>query len=162
VALTQESDERDVMQRPPVSRRVPIINLHMKTVIAVISSVAGLLTLGVFTYYYQISGSLALARTMAFATLGISTIFTVYSCRSLRTSLLRVNPFANRALTLAVGASLVFQLSAVYLPGLSGILGTVPLGWAHWGVIVLAAIGVLVLIEIIKAVFLKNQTHERE
>lgn len=161
VALTQEPEESDSLRRPPLHPKSPIINLEMRTLILVISAVTGLITLALFAYYYQTTGDTDLARTIAFASLGLNSLLYVFSCRSLRRSVLQTNPFSNPLLLVAVVLGLLFQVGGIYIPALAGVLGTVPLAGEYWWVIGAVAFVVIGLIELIKFIFLKTGFNEK-
>jgi magnesium-transporting ATPase (P-type) len=75
-----------------------------------------------------------------------------FSARSEVESLLSLGPFSNRKLVLAVGISFVAQLLVVYVPGVNGAFGTVPLAAEEWGLVLAVGMVGLVGNEIWKAV----------
>ncbi|MBU0707844.1 HAD-IC family P-type ATPase, partial [Patescibacteria group bacterium] len=101
IALTLEPPEKAVMEEPPIRRDEPIVNNEMKILIGVISLVTGLVTLGLFYFFYKATDDLDLARTIAFVSVGIDSLLYVFSCRSLRTSIFKKNPFSNIYLIIA-------------------------------------------------------------
>jgi Cation transport ATPase len=76
--------------------------------------------------------------TVAFTVFVVFQIFNVFNCKS-RTGL------SNRALILAVVASLALQILVIYLAPLEGIFRTVPLSVVDWVLIVMVASLILIL-----------------
>ena len=58
-----------------------------------------------------------------------------FTARSERYPLLRIGPFGNRIMLIAVGFSLLVLAAAFYLPALQPIMDTVPLRLVEWEVI---------------------------
>ena len=98
-------------------------------------------TLGVFAYSLTVPGiDLATAQTIAFTTLVVLEIARIYMIRSAY----HAGMFSNKWLILAILFSVGLQLAAVYTP-LGGFIRTVPLGLAHWQMIGIALVSVLVV-----------------
>jgi magnesium-transporting ATPase (P-type) len=89
------------------------------------------------------------AQTMAFATLALSELAFVFSCRSPDVAAWRAprNPW----LVGGVMGSLAVVALAVYLPGADSALGTTPLGPAEAAIVVGLAAVPFVLVEMAKA-----------
>jgi Ca2+-transporting ATPase len=98
------------------------------------------------------SERVATARTMAFATLILSELARVYTCRSERYPLLRLGVFSNRMMQYAVGFSMLLLLLVVYLPFLQPVFGTVPITLREWGLIVPLVLLPSLMAELQKAV----------
>jgi Ca2+-transporting ATPase len=142
LALGLEKGDPDIMERPPRPPKEPMINRSMISGILV-QTVA--LTVVVLVAYWQgmlrFSGlehteRIVTARTMAFATLILSELARVYTCRSERFPLLRLGVFTNRWMQLAVGFSMLLLLVVIYVPFLRPVFGTVPLSLREWGLVV--------------------------
>ena len=73
---------------------------------------------------------LAYAETLAFATLIFAQLWHIFDARTL-TTIFQKNPFTNRHLHAAVGASALLSLAAIYLPFGNTVLGTAPLEARH-------------------------------
>ena len=96
LALTVEPKEIGLLTRKPISKDVKILDKEMIWLIVVISVMAGIMTLGVFGWYYFIlEKSLELSRTLAFTMLGLNSLFYVFSSRSLSKPIWKVNMFQN-------------------------------------------------------------------
>lgn len=92
------------------------------------------------------------AMTIAFMTLALAQIFHAFNARSRTRSAVSADVFSNRWLWAAVSASVVLQATAVYTPFLRGVLRTVPLAAADWGLIAGFALVPIVVVEAVKAV----------
>lgn len=158
--IASEPGERDVMRRPPHRPSDPaygrltivssFIQAFLPTILIVTSyfiahsraAASGLADAELETY----------ARTAAFLTMTLSLLLLAHSCRSERTSLIRLGVFSNRALlavTLGVAAVLA---AAVYIPALQGVFATAPVGVVEWLVAVGAAALSLVWSELYKGI----------
>ncbi len=154
ISLTMEPEEVEVMSEPPKKSKAPILDLEMKVLIFLISFITGIGTLGIFYWIFKTTGDIEKARTVAFVSLGIDSLLYVFSCRSLRHSILQKNIFSNKYLLAACAAGAFLQLAAIYTPFLQKILSTVPLGWPEWKIILLVSLLVIVAIEITKWIFI--------
>ncbi len=141
LALGLEKGDPDIMEQPPRPPREPVINRSMISGILV-QTVA--ITTAVLTAYWvgmlrfsvlEGSDKVVTARTMAFATLVLSELMRVYTCRSERVPLVRLGVFSNRWMQPAVGVSLVLMVVVIYVPFLQPIFDTVPLSWGEWALI---------------------------
>jgi len=156
LALTVDPKEREVMQELPQERHKPILNKERRLLIAVRSFVSASFILGTFYYFYKVLGDLPLARTMAFTILAVSSLFYVFSCRSLRHSIFTSIFFKNYYLLGAVALGFMMQLAAIYLPPLQKVFQTVPLGLNHWALILGLCSLTVIIIEIIKQFFISK------
>jgi len=156
-ALTLEPKPDDLMERKPRGHKQDLLDTEIKLLIGLISSVAGIMALGIFWWYWRLSGDLILARTVAFALLGVDSLLYVFSCKSLRKPLWKEKIFDNWWLIGAVLIGLSFQISALYVPGLQKILKTVGLGVEEW-LVILTASGLMIgIIESVKWGFNKSR-----
>jgi Ca2+-transporting ATPase len=153
LALGMEKGDPDIMERPPRPVREPIINRLMVAGI-VVQTIA--ITAVVLAAYYigwvWDPSNLALARTMAFVTLSASELVRAYTARSERASLFRLGVFSNKVMQYAVLVSVVLLLSAVYVPFLRPVFGTVPLGAREWTLVLPLLLVPGVVAEITKAI----------
>ncbi len=154
-ALTVEPTDDGIMKEPPRKKGEPLIDLEMKSLIAIISVFTAFSVMAIFWFVLKTTGSLEEARTVAFVALGIDSLLYVFSCRSLKHSILKINPFSNPYLIAAVIGGLLLQLTAVYLPFFQKIFKTVPLSLSDWGLIMAVCLGVIFVIEVIKWGFMR-------
>ncbi len=158
--IASEPGERDIMRRPPHAAAAPaygrltivssFIQAFFPTILIVASYfiahgravTAGLAEADIETY----------AKTASFLTLTLSLLALAHSCRSERTSLIRLGVCSNRALlavTLGVAAVLV---AAVYIPALHSVFATTSVGVIEWLVALGAAALSLVWSELYKGI----------
>jgi P-type Ca2+ transporter type 2C len=162
LALAVEPAEPDVMERPP---RDPASGVLSRRFLGAVSFYGGLITaasLAAFAWGFGLWGdggglgaggadNEARARTLAFATLAFAQLAHVVDARSSRALLFSRRLLANRWAVRAVVFTAALQLAALYLPGLSGVLDTVPLGLADWAVVVPLALAPLLVGQAVKA-----------
>ncbi len=156
LALTMEPEEDDIMKKK-VDKIKSIFNFEGKVLVVIISLVTSITSLGLFYYFWKETGDIVLARTVTFTTLGIDTLFYVFSIKSLDKNIFKSKPFRNKYLNFAVILGLLIQLSAIYIPFLNRMLRTVPLHWSEWKVMILVMLVVFVLIEVIKSIFIHHR-----
>ena len=102
-------------------------------------------------YHFLSLGDEAVARTAAFTAMVLFEKVSVFAFRSFHHTNFRIGWFSNPLLIAALVAMIGAQLAAIYWAPLQLLLKTAPLGWAHWQVIALAALPLLVVPEIAKA-----------
>ena len=150
LALGLESAETDIMQRSPRDPAEPILNRRAIGMIAGLGVYVGLATLWIFHHVLTDSATVALAQTMAFHGIIVIEWFNVMNFRTLRAPVTRVGLFSNRWMLIAIAVTAGVQMCALYVPVLQKALHTVPLGWLHWGLIVLVASPVFLICESLK------------
>jgi Ca2+-transporting ATPase len=161
LALTLEPGEKEIMKEPPQERDKPIIDKERKILIVTISLVTGLVNLGVFYFIWQQTGDLVIARSVVFTTLSISSLLYIFSCRSMRHSLFKMNFFKNKYLLAAVILGGLFQVMAIYLPFFQGLLKTTPLYGYEWSFILSVSFLAIFVIELIKMIFISRMNKEK-
>jgi P-type Ca2+ transporter type 2C len=97
------------------------------------------------------SGSMRYAQTMAFTTLVMFSLFTVFNARSDEQSAF-VGLFSNKWLWAAVMLALVLQVAVVYIPVLQQAFSTVSLSFEDWLLCTTVASSVLWLRELTKLI----------
>lgn len=153
LALGLEAAEPDVMARPPRPAGEHIITRVRLWWIGSIGVLTGVTTIIVFKVALGNGDDAAVAhaQTMAFTAMVLIETVNVLNFRSERESLRAVGLLANRWLIVALGAAVVAQIAAVYLPGLRGGLGTVGLSGVDWLVLVVVALPIVGIAEVVKA-----------
>ncbi len=157
MALAFDKGDKENMSDPPRKKNDPIIDREMRTMILIISLVSNFILFGLFLYYWNVTGDIALTRTIMFVGLGIDSLLYIYSVRSMRRHVWSMNPFDNRYLTGAVLFGWVMLVLAVYWDPLQYLLRTVSLGWQHWTVMIIFGFVNILLIEIIKGFFFNRR-----
>lgn len=134
-SLAFDVSDDNVMKEKPRHRKQPLLTAALQKIIVFYALVMDCLALAIFYYYFKIIGDITLARTVMFATLGLSTMFYIYAVRSLNTSIFKMRHFSNKFLVVAtlLGAALI--AASVYLPLLNRLLTTVPLRAVDWALI---------------------------
>jgi Ca2+-transporting ATPase len=136
LALAVGKGEGDVMQRPPrrpdeaVLARRHWLAIGGWSVIIAMTVLVGLATalqwLGFGTFE---------AVTVSFLTLGFAKLWFAFNLRSPNSSPVRNEVTRNPWIWGAIGLCTALLVSAVYLPGLSSVLETRPIGWGGWGLV---------------------------
>jgi Ca2+-transporting ATPase len=140
------------MKRPPRRPKQQILTWQSSTELILTGLVIALVTLGVFAGYLAGGPDLAAkAGTMAFSVIVISQLFTALAFSGSRErSLLESGVFRNPWLWVAVGFGLVTQFLITEFWFLRAVFGTVPLGLADWGLVLLVALAPVVVVEGLK------------
>jgi len=150
ITLAMEPKEEDVMDEPPRKQGSQIINREILINILIVAIVMAAGTL--FMYQYAQNGSQAYAQTVVFTTLAMFQVFNAFNCRSRTRSVFKMGFFNNPYLLMAIAASILLQISAVYVPFMQSALGTAPLSPIDWLYIFLVSSTILVVDEIRKLI----------
>ena len=133
LALGLEKGDPDIMTHPPRSPHEPVINRDMAIGIGVVGLVDALAVLAVFYLALQrYPGQLAVAQTIAFATLCCSELIRAFTARSEHHSVFSIGISSNRAMVWAVGVSFLLVLVVIYVPFLRPFFDTEPLTVNDW------------------------------
>lgn len=135
MALGVDPKAPDTMYRPPRDPAESVFSRGLARKIVFRGLQIGFTTLLVFAGVYLLKGDLALARTMAFATLVFCQLFHVYDCRSEMLTIFELGLLTNKYLLLATACSALMQVAVIHLPFLGGVFGTVPLGPQEWAMV---------------------------
>ncbi|HOO47891.1 MAG TPA: HAD-IC family P-type ATPase, partial [Candidatus Paceibacterota bacterium] len=154
VALALESKEDDLMKRKPQGLNVPLLNKEMKIIIFIIGLITDLALLSLYLWLSNKNLDLNYMRTIIFACLAIDSISYIFCCKSLRHNLWKIKLFDNKLLVWSWIIGIIGLLSAIYIPSLNNILGTIPLGLNAWAIVIVLAIINIVLIEGVKYYFI--------
>lgn len=152
LALTVDPKAPDLMKRGPRSPKEPLITSWMAYLIAIVSLTGWVFAFGAFLYVLKTTNDLTVARSVAFATIGINSLVYVFSVRTLTEPFWKVNPLENKWLLLAVGVGLMFQIFPFLTPSTRAFFKIAPIGW-YWAMVVGASILMFIVIEISKWVF---------
>ncbi len=129
LALSVDPYPTEVMKAQPRKKGEPLMNKSTTLNVIVVAVLISAGVLGAFTWGLQ-NYELARARTLAFATLITLELARVYVVRIDS----RINVLSNKWLALAVFASVLAMLVAIYTP-LSEAFHTSALGLSDWGVV---------------------------
>lgn len=136
IALGVDPGDADIMTRQPRPFQEGIFarGLHLR--IAAQGGLIGLSTLAVFVLELFLgSGTLDVARTMAFTTLVLSQLLFVFQCRSESHRVWEIGILSNPWLVGAVAISTIMHLAVVYTPVFQSVFKTVPLSFGQWALV---------------------------
>jgi Ca2+-transporting ATPase len=151
LALAMEPPEPEVLRQPPRDPAEPIVPSTDFKRIGFEAAMLSAGSLGAYGYGLWRYGMGAQANTLAFSSLTIGQLLHAFSCRSQTHNVLETTSLpANPSLTLAIGGSLALQLLTFIVPGLSNLLGLVPLTLLDGAVVGLSALLPLVVNEATK------------
>jgi len=158
-ALAAEKEEKEeIMKQRPVRKDEPIINNEMKVLIFGVGIVRDVLIFIVFFWLFKRGVDIVYLRTIMFSILGFKSLASIFSLRSFKKPLWKMNFWSNHYLIFAVAASFSFLLAAIYLRPLQILLSTTPLvGFFSWMLVVCVGFASAVIIEIVKFFFTKNE-----
>jgi Ca2+-transporting ATPase len=152
LALGVEPPEKGVMNERPRDPKEGVFSRGLGWQIAWQGILIGLVTLAVYRWEILTRGDIVRAETVAFMTLALVQLLHSFNTRSLTQSIFTLGPLKNRALLVALGASLVLQFAVLTIPALRPVFDVTPLTWRDWGFVALAALAVLAAVEVVKAV----------
>ena len=153
LAFAFDPAEPGVMRRPPRDPRAPILSGLLVWRTALVSALFCVVVFAVFFWALRRGEELEHAQTFAVnAMVGLEIAY-LFSVR-LRHSApfdfraIRVTP----ALAIGIGAVVLLQIAFTYLPPLEFLYDTRPIDWPDMGVAALAAIGLILVLELEKAI----------
>ena len=162
LALALEPPEPDVLNYPPRSPEEPIVKFEDYRQITF--EAAGMTCASLASYGFGVLkyGQGPVASTFAFQTLTTSQILHALSCRSEKHTIFdKEQPPPNKYLTVAVAASLVFQVLSQTVPGLRNLLGVTPITLTDGAVIGATSVLPLLITEAVKK-STRKETSARE
>ena len=159
LALGADPADAGIMDQPPRPRSEGVITRRMWSGIVFVGVVMSLGTLLVLDAsaaggLIDSSGSLRYAQTMAFTTLVLFSLFTVFNSRSDTESAFR-GLFSNGWLWGAVVLSLLLQIAVIYTPFLQQAFSTTSLSFVDWLLCAAVASSVLWLRELGRLISLR-------
>lgn len=153
LALTVDPKRHEIMLEPPRAPGERLVNSWMKWLIFIISIAGGIMALFIFVSNYLRFTDIALARSVAFATLGINSLIYVFSVRTLTLPFWKEGILANKWLLVAVFGGFVLQVLPFVVAPLGKFFDIVPIGVELWAEVFIASIIMFILIEITKIIF---------
>ena len=151
LALGMEPVEKTAMTQPPRGKEEPLFSKVFSRRLAWQGALVGGITLLAYGLGFHLTGTFAVANTMAFATLTFSQLFHAFDVRSEDTPLFRLGWFSNPAMNRAFLAGAALQGAVLLAPPLQGVFAVVPMDLAQWGIVLGLALTPLVVCEIEKA-----------
>lgn len=163
ISLAFEPKEEGIMERNPQPKTIPLLNREMKAIIFIVGLLTDLILLGLFFWLFDKFGIAhqEYIQTMIFASLGIDSLFYVFSCKNLRENIWGEHILSNKFLIGGWIFGVIALLVAIYVPVFQTLLGTVGLGIWDWVILMGLGMSELVLIEAAKYYFIvRRQTEE--
>ena len=152
LALGVDPKEKDIMKQKPRDPKASIFAEGLGFRIIYQGIVIGAITLFAFKYDLAHYGT-EVARTMAFAVLGLSQLTHAINVRSERHSVFKEGIFRNKYLILAGLVSALLQVAVIFVPFLQDIFSVVALNTQQWLIVLGLALLPLVIVEIVKLIF---------
>jgi Ca2+-transporting ATPase len=150
LALGIDPPMQDLMHRPPRDPKLSIF-AGMKGWIAGIAVLLSLAMMGLFAYSLM-SGSLAEARSLVFASIILFELTFVFSCRSQSQTILRLGLTSNKYLVAAVLSQLMLLLLILYTPSIASLFDVSPIAFGDWSTVIAAGISGFIFAETTKAI----------
>ena len=150
IGLGLEKADKHIMDRKPINHKKGIFSNGLLNKIFFEGCMIGILTLISF-YIGKTNYSLDVARTMAFASLGMLELFHSLNLRS-DNSLFEVGLFKNKYLSLCIAISLILQILVIVITPIANIFNVVPLNSTQWIYVIIISIIPIVIMEIKKKV----------
>ena len=125
--------------------------------IVIFAIVTDLALFALFYYSLQATNNIDYARTMAFVGLGLTSLLYVFSVKSLRLPVWRINPFSNSMLNFGVLIGLALYIVAIYSELLRNVLGIVSLSPNDWFILVALGLFNIAVIELGKFIFFNRK-----
>jgi len=150
VAIAFEPGEGDTLQRKPRPPQEPVFNQLMIERMILSVAVMGGVSFGLFYWMEATGGDLAASRNAVLLVMVLFENFHIGNCRSETKSAFALSPFRSPILMFgALGAFLV-HVAAMYIPLLQNTLGTHPVSWQMWLLVIGLAASVIPIMELHK------------
>ena len=150
LALGIDPPMQDLMHRPPRDPKLSIF-ADLKGWIAGIAVLLSLAMMGLFAYSLM-SGSLAEARSLVFASIILFELTFVFSCRSQSQTILSLGLTSNKYLVAAVLSQLMLLLLILYTPSIASLFDVSPIAFGDWSTVIAAGISGFIFAETTKAI----------
>jgi Ca2+-transporting ATPase len=165
IPLAFEVPERDLMQRMPRPRNAAFFTPELLLRCLLVGTLMGVGAIVLFADTYRgesahppapLGLALPKAQTIAATTIVLFQCFYLLQCRSLRTSIFRMNPFSNPAVLLAILAALLLQITFVHSPVFNLVFHSAPLTLRDWLAAAVVAASVMPVIALEKSLLEKR------
>jgi len=155
VALAREPKELDIMSLPPKPANEKILS---RTLLFEILFTAAIMATGVLLISLLHGGSASIQekQTLAFSALAFYQIVNAINCRSRNQSIFQLGFRKNASIAIGLLISISLQILAVHAPFMNVILGTTPLSFLDWVIIVSGALSLLLAEELRKLILRKR------
>jgi len=151
VALAFEKGEPELLERGPRDPDEPIFDRSMVEQVLLSGGYIGTVAFGVYWYLVGTQGvPVEEARNLVLLLVVLFENVHIFSCRSERRSAFSVPLRTNPLLIVAVVAAQGVHIGAMYVPGLSDVLGLTPVSLGTWLTLLPVAMTLLVFDEVVK------------
>ena len=157
VGLAFEPGEPGAMRRPPRSPGEGLFDRLMLEETLLAATAMGLIGFAVWAWLLGTGMAEEQARALLLVLFVLFENFHVFNARSEVTSAFRMPLSRNRFLVLSVIGAALINAAAMYIPFLADVLRTGPIGPEAWGVLIVIASSILVVMEAYK--LLRRPTH---
>lgn len=150
LSLAFERGGKNLMKMPPRPPKESILNNELRFLIFATIIVTNT---GLFVFYWlmvRAEFDLSYARTITFAAIGVGSLFYIYACRHLESSVWTKDFFGNKFLNLAVLFGFLMVGVAIYVPFFRDILRLAILGWRELVFLLAFGFANLFFLEILK------------
>jgi len=152
IVLGFEPKEQGIMDEKPKSIKEPLLARLGLILIAVISIASAATALLVFGHFHQLHND-AIGQSMVFASFGINSMIYVFAYRSMRRPLTGMPKLSeNKPLIYSVLGGILLVVIPFFVPFIGKALGVVQLIFGEWALIIGIAIGLLLIVELGKAI----------
>ncbi len=152
MTLTFEPKEAGIMARAPRDPQVSFLTPRLFVRIGLVGLVMVLGGFALFEWELAHGATVQQARTVAVDVFVMVQVAYLFSSRSLRGPVWRMNPFANLWLVAGAGLMVALQLLFTYLPLMNLLFHTAPVGWEAWIGVFAVALAAVVAVEIEKRI----------
>jgi len=150
ITLAFDNADKKYLNEPPRKKNAKLIDKEMRLIIILKSILANVFLFAIFVYFLKTTNDVPLARTLMFVGFAVDSLFLIFSVRSLKRMIWKINFFSNKYLLAAVAFGWTMLFVGVYAPFAQFILKTVSLEWHHWMLMLCFGFFNLALIETIK------------
>jgi Ca2+-transporting ATPase len=150
VALGFEKPTKNLLEQPPRGKSESIFDTTVVSSFAVISLVLSFMYFFLYSYLLNNGYELIRAQTIIFAAATLSSMFFLYSVKTLGTSVLSEKIFNNKFVNYSAILGIVTLVLAVYFPPLQFLLDTTALSAVDWVMTLAVSTLGAILIEMIK------------
>ncbi len=152
LALTVDPKAPGIMQKPPRPTAEELVAPWMKVLILIVSLSGGFFAYALYHHSFLTTGSLELARSIAFATVGVNSLVYVFSIKALKDPFWKARAFDNIWLLISVVGGAALQLMPFVIRPLGVLLRIVPIG-KYWFLVMGASVLMFIIIELCKDLF---------
>jgi Ca2+-transporting ATPase len=152
LALSVDPPDPDLMSRRPRRRGDSIFSRPVIRFLAGAGIWTAIVSLLVFLWALNSGRSFIESQCMCFVTLILIQFFNAVNCRSEKHSIFKIGLLSNKWLLLAIAGSLSMTVMLVYVPFLQEVFHTYALSAVDWGIAIVSASSILIVVEIGKLI----------